>query len=141
MRSFVSGLAAAGRYFFASHEAQSALEVSPAAAKLALNRLARQEIVASPARGSYVIVPPEYRSLGCLPAEQFVPALMQSLGLSYYAGLLSAAQFHGAAHHRPQEFQVFLGKDRPPLQWGRVPVSVMARKPIFRSSCPEFQYT
>ena len=130
MRSFVSGLAAQGRYFFASREAQSALEISPAAAKLALNRLARHEMVASPARGSYVIVPPEYRSLGCLPAEQFVPALMRSLGLSYYAGLLSAAQFHGAAHHRPQEFQVFLAKNRRPIRCGRVRVAFVARKRI-----------
>jgi len=130
MRGFVSGLAAGGRYFFASTEAQSALNASPAAAKLALNRMAKQGLVASPARGFYVIVPPEYRSLGCLPAEQFIPALMQSLGLSYYAGLLSAAQFHGAAHQRPQEFQVFLAKNRRPIQCGRVRVAFMARKRI-----------
>jgi hypothetical protein len=57
-------------------------------------------------RGFHVIVPPEYRSLGCLPPEQFAPALMETLGMPYYAGLLSAAQFHGAAHQRPQVFQV-----------------------------------
>jgi hypothetical protein len=43
------------------------------AARLALNRLARHKLIASPARGSYVILPPEYRSLGCLPADQFSP--------------------------------------------------------------------
>jgi hypothetical protein len=31
-------------------------------------------------------------------------------GLTYYAGLLSAAQYHGAAHHRPQEFQIVVAK-------------------------------
>lgn len=130
IRHFVSSLAAGGRYFFASREAQSALGVSPAAAKLALNRLAKQGGIASPARGFYVIVPPEYHSLGCLPADQFIPALMKSLGLSYYAGLLSAAQYHGAAHHRPQEFQVFLAKNRRPIQCGNVRVAFMARKRI-----------
>lgn len=126
----MSGVAAGGRYFFASRDAQSALGVSPAAAKLALNRMMKQGGIASPARGFYVIVPPEYHSLGCLPADQFIPALMKSLGQTYYAGLLSAAQYHGAAHHRPQEFQVFLAKNRRPIQCGTVRVAFMARKRI-----------
>jgi predicted transcriptional regulator of viral defense system len=130
IRNFVSSLAVGGRYSFASREAQSALGVSPVAAKLALNRMAKQGGIASPARGFYVIVPPEYRSLGCLPADQFIPDLMKSLGQTYYAGLLSAAQYHGAAHHRPQEFQVFLAKNRRPIQCGRVRVAFIARKRI-----------
>jgi predicted transcriptional regulator of viral defense system len=130
IRNFVSGLAAGGRYFFGSRDARSALGVSPAAAKLALNRLTKRGAIASPARGFYVIVPPEYQSLGCLPADQFIPALMKSLGQTYYAGLLSAAQYHGAAHHRPQEFQIFLAKNRRPIQCGTVRVAFMARKRI-----------
>lgn len=127
-RAFITGLASGGRYDFSSREAQSALGVSPAAAKLALNRLSRQGLIASPARGFYVIVPPEYRRLGCLPAEQFVPALMERLGLRYYAGLLSAAQYHGAAHHRPQVFQVALARRRRPIVCGAVRVSFFTRR-------------
>jgi len=130
IRTFVSGLAAGGRYCFASSEARAALGVSPAAVKLALNRLAKQGGIASPARGFYVIVPPEYKSLGCLPADQFIPALMESLGQTYYAGLLSAAQYHGAAHHRPQEFQVFLARNRRPVECGRVRAAFLARTRI-----------
>jgi len=129
-REFVTDLAAAGRYDFVSHEAQSALGVSPDAAKLALNRLTKRGLIASPARGFYVIVPPEYRSLGCLPADQFIPALMQRLGLSYYVGLLSAAQYHGAAHYRPQEFQVFLAKSRRSIHCGRVRVTFMVHSRV-----------
>ncbi len=66
-------LASRGRYQFGSEEARKALGVSEAAAKLALNRLARRGLIASPARGFYVIVLPEYHRLGCLPAEQFIP--------------------------------------------------------------------
>ena len=52
-----------------------------------------------PFRGFHVIVQPEYRALGCLPADQFVPQLMEHLGLVVdYAGLLTAASLHGAAH-------------------------------------------
>src|SRR5579885_2670083 len=70
-REYVADLAARGRYHFVSAEAQAALGVSPAAAKLAISRLNKQRIVVSPARGFYVIVPPEYQSLRCLPADQF----------------------------------------------------------------------
>jgi len=127
-REYVSSLAASGRYDFASREVQSALGVSAAAAKLALSRLTKQKLIASPARGSYVVVPPEYRSLGCLPADQFIPALMTRLSLPYYVGLLTAAQYYGAAHQRPQEFQVFLTKNRRPIHCGVVRVAFMARK-------------
>lgn len=127
-REYINGLAARGHYDFAPREVQSALGVSAAAIKLALNRLAKQKLVASPSRGFWVIVPPEYHSLGCLPAEQFVPALMKRLDLPYYAGLLSAAQYHGAAHQRPQAFQVFLEKNRRPIRCGMVRVVFMARK-------------
>jgi predicted transcriptional regulator of viral defense system len=127
-REYLEGLAASGRYQFAPRDVQSALGVSAAAAKLALNRLAKQKLVASPARGFYVIVPPEYRALSCLPADQFIPALMEHLRLPYYAGLLSAAQYHGAAHQRPQEFQVVLPKNRRPIRCGMVRVAFIARK-------------
>jgi predicted transcriptional regulator of viral defense system len=127
-KEYVVGLARAGRHLFTSVEARDALDVSAAAAKVALHRLAQQGLVSSPARGYYVVVPPEYHSLGCLPAEQFVPELMDRLGLRYYVGLLSAAQYHGAAHHRPQEFQVFLEQARRPLLCSRVRVAFIVRK-------------
>lgn len=127
-REYIDGLAAAGRYHFTSSEARKALGVSADAARVALNRLAHQGLIASPARGFYVIVPPEYRTLGCLPADQFIPALMERAGQPYYAGLLSAAQYHGAAHHRPQEFQVIVGKARRPISCGKVRVAFIVRK-------------
>ncbi len=129
-REYVADLAARGRYQFVSADAQSALGVSPAAAKLALNRLSKQKVIASPARGFYVIVPPEYRGLRCLPADQFIPDLMKRLDISYYAGVLSAAQYYGAAHHRPQEFQVCLAMNRRPIQCGDVRVVFIVRKKI-----------
>jgi len=127
-REYIASLTANGRYHFTSTDARSALGVSAAASKLALLRLAKQKLIASPARGFYVIVPPEYRSIGCLPAEQFIPAFMHHLEQPYYAGLLSAAQYHGAAHHQPQEFQVMITKPHRPLRCGSVRVSFITRK-------------
>lgn len=127
-RDYIESLAAGGRYHFTTGQLREALGVDAAAARMALNRLARRDLVASPARGFYVVVPPEYRSLGCLPADQFIPALMERVGRPYYAGLLSAAQYYGAAHQRPQEFQVFVAKNRRPITCGKVRVAFIARK-------------
>ena len=127
-RSYIRDLAASGRYSFTSLEAKAVLGVSADAAKVSLHRLIREGEIASPARGFYVIVPPEYRSLGCLPADQFIPALTERAGQPYYAGLLTAAQYHGAAHHRPQEFQVMLAKARRPIHCGQVRVGFFVRK-------------
>ena len=127
-RQFIEGLAGKGRYLFDSVEAHAALGGSTPAVNAALNRLAKQGAIGSPARGYYVIVPPEYRSLRCLPADQFVPSLMERMALPYYVGLLTAAQYHGAAHQRPQEFQVFLEKNRRVLVCGKVRVRFLVRK-------------
>jgi predicted transcriptional regulator of viral defense system len=129
-RKFVTRLAGGGRHSFTSTQAQNALGGTAAATKLALNRLAKQGVIASPARGFYVIVPPEYQSLGCPPADHFIPDLMAHYGQPYYVGLLSAAQYHGAAHHRPQVFQVMLAKNRRPIECGAVRVSFIARARI-----------
>ncbi len=127
-RDIIAELAANGRYHFTVSEMRSMLGVSEAGTRLSLSRLARKGLIASPARGFYVIVPPEYKRLGCLPAEQFIPALMDSLERPYYAALLSAAQYHGAAHHRPQSFQVAVSGHRRPISCGAVGVSFITRK-------------
>jgi predicted transcriptional regulator of viral defense system len=53
---------------------------------------------------------------------------VKELKLSYYVGLLSAAELHGAAHQRPQALQVFLETKRRPIVCGRVRVVFMVRK-------------
>ncbi|MXY68771.1 MAG: hypothetical protein F4Y47_09450 [Acidobacteriia bacterium] len=129
-RGYIDGLASAGYHHFTSGDARDALGVSAAATKLALSRLARKGIIAQPARGFYVIVPPEYRSLGCLPPEQFIPSIMHIRARPYYAGLLSAAQYHGAAHHRPQQFQVLVRHPIRPIECGRVRAAFVVRKHV-----------
>lgn len=126
-RDLVVEFAARGKYHFTSSEFRSALGVSAAAANQSLWRLANRGEIASPGRGFYVVVPPEYRAIGCLPPGQFIPALMEHRGTRYYVGLLSAAQYHGAAHHRPQVFQVMVDGSRRPIRCGAVRVDFIAR--------------
>lgn len=132
---FVTELLRKGRYTFDAGEAVRALGCSPGAARAALRRLRSKGGLAVPCQGFYVIVPPEYRRLGCLPAEQFIPDMMAHLGLPYYAALLSAAEYHGAAHQRPQVFQVMVEKNRSEIVCGKIRVAFIARKNAAVISC------
>lgn len=123
-------LAASGRYHFSAGEAHKALGVSKAATRLALHRLSRKRLIAQPARGFHVVVPPEHRWYGCLPADEFIPEFMERRGQPYYAGLLSAAEYHGAAHQRPQVFQVMTDKAHRPIRCGKVHVDFAVRSRI-----------
>jgi predicted transcriptional regulator of viral defense system len=130
--SYLLDLQASGRSHFTTEEAIQALGVSSVAARAALRRLKRKGALAMPHRGFFVIVPPEYRAYGCLPPEQFIPQLMAHLGEPHYAGLLTAAQYHGAAHQKPQVFQVVSKKNRPPIACGRVRVEFASRGNVER---------
>ncbi|MCE5262182.1 MAG: type IV toxin-antitoxin system AbiEi family antitoxin [Deltaproteobacteria bacterium] len=125
---FMTDLNASGRYCFSSDEAVQALGTSAVATRAALRRLRQKGELAMPYKGFYVIVPPEFRNDGCLPASHFIPFLMEHLGDRYYAGLLSAAEYHGAAHQRPQVFQVVLAKNRPAIACGKIRIIFVARK-------------
>lgn len=83
--------------------------------------------MATPYQGFHVVVPPEHQRLGCLPPEEFVPQLMDRLGTPYYAGLLTAARYHGAAHQQPQVFQVVVPRNRSQIRCNRVQVDFVAR--------------
>jgi len=126
-RAYIEELASNGRHHFSSFEAFQAIGGSPAAVRAQLRRLKEQRLIAEPARSFHVIVPPEYRRLRCLPADQFIDQLMNFWGEPYYVGLLSAAERHGAAHQRPQFYQVIVRKNRPTLSCGDVRVEFIAR--------------
>ncbi len=53
---------------------------------------------------------------------------MERLGLCYYAALLTAGRYHGAAHQQPQVFQVVVAQNRPPIVCGQVRVAFVARR-------------
>jgi len=126
---FIQDLSAKGRYCFTSKDIEKLNKnSSPLAIKAALRRLQKKGEIAMPYRGFYVIVPPEYRATGCIPPEQFIPDLMDHLDEVYYAGLLSAAEYHGAAHQRPQVFQVVVAKSRRPIQCRKIRVEFVFRK-------------
>ena len=106
MRELPDLLIARGRYSASLEEIRQLTDSSYPAAISGLQRLRKQRRVFSPARGLYVVIPPQYRSWGVVPAEWFIDDLMAHLGRRYYVALLSAAAYHGASHQAPQAFQV-----------------------------------
>ena len=119
-RAYVERLLARGRHTFTREEAETALGSSTIATYHSLRRLQKAGWLAMPRRGFYLIVDPEYRELGALPATAWIDDLMTFHGTPYYVGLLSAASLHGAAHQQPMEFQVVAGAVLRPLTVGRV---------------------
>ncbi len=139
VRSYIRDLAAKGQYHFTTQECRAELDGSLVAVRAALGRLIRRVEIASPHRGFHVIVPPEYRILGCLPPEQFIPQLMNYLQEPYYVTLLSAAELHSAAHQRPQRFQVMTAKNRRPIACGQVRVEFVARHDLEKTPVVEMK--
>lgn len=95
----------------------------------------------SPTRGGYVLIPPEFRSWGAVPASHFIDPMMRFLGHDYYVGYLSAAEAHGAAHQRPQVFQVVTSGRLRDRSFGRVHIefttsSDTGRRPTEKKNTP-----
>jgi predicted transcriptional regulator of viral defense system len=131
---FIEELLGQGRYTFAREEAARCLRTSKAATYMSLHRLMKARGLVMPTSGFYVIVDPQHRSAGTLPPEWFIHELMKDLGRPYYVGLLSAAQLHGAAHHRPQQFQVMIPEPGVrPIRAGNVFIRFHQKGPFDRS--------
>lgn len=128
LRRYIKHLASNGQRAFISDEAQEALNISRSALHSQLHRLIQSGDIASPAKGFYLIVPPEYQIWGCLPAEDFLPLLMKHWQIEYYACLLTAASYHGASHQAVQQFYVMLNQQRRPVRCGKIIVEFIKNK-------------
>ncbi len=135
-QEFIDYLRSQGKYSFTIQEAEKALALDKIQTLNALKRL--KPNIASPARGFYLIIPPEYQALGCLPAEMFIANLMKYYDLPYYVGFLSAAQYYGAAHQKPQRFQVVTLKNRRPIKCGRIYIEFIANKNVTKCATRNF---
>ena len=127
LRDLPDHLLSEGTSWFTAHEAAEAVGVPVAHVYPGLKRLMDRGQVFSPARGFYVPIPPEFRTWGSVPATHFVDAMMHHLNRRYYVGLLSAAELHGAAHQRPQVFQVMVERPLAARRNGRTRLSFHVR--------------
>lgn len=128
--AYIDELQQDGIYTVTRRDLEERTGATRAAVTAAVGRLKRRGRLAEPRQGFLVIVPLEYRSLGTLPAPWFIDDLMRFLGQPYYVGLLTAAAIHGAAHHRPQEFQVVTDRPTRPITVGRVRIRFVKKSTI-----------
>lgn len=128
LRQYVKYLASHGQRAFTSDNALEVLKISRSALNSQAHRLKKSGDLASPAKGFYVIVPPEYQTWGCLPAEDFIPLLMKHWQIPYYACLLTAAKYHGASHQAVQRFYVMLNQQKRPVLCGKIMVEFIQNK-------------
>jgi predicted transcriptional regulator of viral defense system len=131
--SYVNNLIAQGKCYFALDDAEKVLGKTRKAILSSIEHLAAKKEIAVPAKGFYVIVPPEYRVLGCIPPEHFIPYLMRYWGHRYYAGLLTAARYHGASHQAAQVFQVMTDIRCPPIHCGKVRIQFITNRHLLNT--------
>lgn len=139
MQSYIKDIRKDGKRCFTALDIVEQFHVSHSHARVALHRLLKTGDVISPARGLYVIVPPEHQPHGSIPAQELVPVLMQYLGANYYVALLTAGLFHGATHQKPSRFQVISDKRiKHPLAFGDVEIDFIYKKSISRLPTQDF---
>ncbi len=119
-----------GRCTFTIEDALKQLNKSRKAVYSSIEHLVSKKVLVSPARGFYVIVPPEYQILGCLPAEYFIPYLMEYWKCKYYACLLTAAKYHGASHQAVMIFQVMVERHREAIVCGKIKIKFITNKKL-----------
>lgn len=128
-----------GRRYFTSEEIRKELNLSDNAAKSGLYRLKKDGKIISPLSGLYVIVPPESRPYGSIPAEELVPIIMRHLGAEYYVGLLSAAMYFGATHQKPARFQIISNKRiKHSLKFGQVVIELIYKGSLLNLPTKDF---
>lgn len=123
LQNFIENLASRGKYSFSTNDALKATTLSLTAFRSSIQRLRKRGYICSPFREFFLIVPPEYRSIGSLPPDQFIGDLMQFFGQPYYVGCLSAAHYYGATDQQPQTFQVIIPSPKRKVVVGKVKIA------------------
>jgi len=112
---WVDALPPQGRYTFTREECMTALNISQNAFQKSALRMSARNRLARVYKRFYVVVPLEHSAAGIVPPDWFIVDLMKHLDRPFYVGLLSAAEYHGAAHQRPQNYQVVTDQSMRPI--------------------------
>lgn len=129
LQSYIKNIRKDGKRCFTISDIVEQLHVSHSHARVALHRLLKTGDIISPARGLYVIVPPEHQPHGSIPPQELLPLVMQYLGAHYYVALLSAGLFYGATHQKPARFQVISDRRiKHPSIFGDVEIDYIYKK-------------
>jgi predicted transcriptional regulator of viral defense system len=139
IEDYIKELRKRGKPCFTLNQATEELNSTPQAVSNAISRLKLKGDLISPAKGLYVIVPPENQIQGCITAEELTPILMKFWERDYYVSLLSGATFYGASHQPPGRFQIVTNKRlKHPLVFGKVKLSIVYKKSLLNLPYKDF---
>lgn len=105
----LEGLESEGRRTFTVEEAMKRLGSGRGNTLAILGGLRRSKRIVSLTSGFYALWHPSERRWGIHPLP-VIDAMMKYRKCPYYVGLLSAADYYGTAHHKPQVLQVIINK-------------------------------
>lgn len=94
---------------FSLDDVQRKLKVSRDSASMILSRLKKKRQIISLSQGVYAYFPPVERKSG-FDVSKVLSSIMRHWGSPHYVGLLTAADYYGAAHYKPQVLQVMIPK-------------------------------
>ena len=104
--SFLAEIQANGRVTFTLDELDDRLPIKRSSVSRALTRLTQKRAIVPIKSGFYSILLPTEKKQGVPSPKRFIQQLMAYLDKPYYVSLLTAAAWHGAAHHAPMTFFV-----------------------------------
>lgn len=139
LSSYIKEIRKNGQRYFTLDQLMTDKGLSKNAALNAISRLKGHGELISPARGLYVIVPPEHQPHGSIPPQELIPLVMQYLGAHYYVALLSAGLFYGATHQKPARFQVISDRRiKHPSAFGDVKIDYIYKKSVLELPTQDF---
>jgi predicted transcriptional regulator of viral defense system len=119
-----------GKLWFTKTEALQAVGCTETALNQSIHYLIQKSRLARIKDNFILIVPLAYKNWGIIPADWFIDSLMKSLGLPYYISTLSAAEFYGAAHQKPMQFQVVTSRYLRDIKYERIHIHFIQNKRI-----------
>ena len=126
---YIKKIRSSGRRYFTINEAAIDLGENKKNLLACICRLKKKGELFSPAKGLYIMIPPEYYNLGSIPATELVPILMKYWKLDYYAGLTTASMYYGSSHQKPQTFQIIINKQiHRTLIFGKIRIECVYKK-------------
>jgi hypothetical protein len=128
--AFIDTRMGLGRVAFSMADFIKESGLSVIAAKRQLSRLRGKAVRVSPRQPFYLIVAPEYRSMGAPPANSWLEDYFTWLGRPYYLALQSAASSFGSNPQALQLTQVMTDRSFRPLKVGRVQVRFFVKRRI-----------
>ncbi|EKE10577.1 MAG: hypothetical protein ACD_16C00001G0008 [uncultured bacterium] len=129
-QDFIKTIQRKGLLVFSKENTLHNIDTHEGSLKVTLARNVRLGNIIYLGQGLYSLIPPEYKVMGAPPCEWVIDDLMKAHECHYYAGLLTAAAFYGAAHQAPQIFQIICDKRIPKVLIGKTRIHFYYSKEI-----------